>query len=116
MKLGLNIHKGKSKDLKVNTASTNPVMLGKCSLGEVESFTYLGSSVDKQRGTGADVKIRIHKVRTVFLLLKDIWTARDLLTRTKIRLFNTHVKSVSLYGAETRRTKKKIPQKQSRLS
>ena len=60
MKVGLNIHKVKSNVLKVNTASTTPVMLGKCPLGVVESFTYLGSIVDKKDGTDADVRIRIH--------------------------------------------------------
>ena len=103
-KLGLNIHKGKSKVLKVNTISTTPVVLEGSPLEEVESFTYLGSIVDKQGGTDADVRIRIHKARTAFILLKDIWTARDLSTNTKIRLFNTNVKSVLLYGAETWRT------------
>ena len=103
-KLGLNIHKGKSKVLKVNTIGTTPVVLEGSPLEEVESFTYLGSIVDKQGGTDADVRIRIHKARTAFILLKDIWTARDLSTNTKIRLFNTNVKSVLLYGAETWRT------------
>lgn len=38
--------------LKVKTAMT---LIGKV-LKEVESFTYLGSTVDRQRGTDADVR------------------------------------------------------------
>ena len=103
-KLGLRIHKGKSKLLRVNTSSTNPVTLGPNTLEEVDSFTYLGSIVDKQGGTDADVKVRISKARTAFHQLKNIWASRDLSNKTKIRIFNTNVKSVLLYGAETWRT------------
>ena len=103
-KLGLNIHRGKSKVLKVNAGSTTPIMLEGRALDEIETFTYLGSIVDKLGGTDADVKIRISKARIAFMLLKNIWTARDLSIQTKIRLFNTNVKSVLLYGAETWRT------------
>jgi hypothetical protein len=40
-------------------------------LEEEEGFTYLGSIVDKQGGTDADVKTRIGKVMAAFLQLKD---------------------------------------------
>ena len=36
-----------------------------------------------------------------FLQLKNIWSSRVLSSRTKIRLFNSNVKMVLLYGAET---------------
>ena len=69
-KLGLNIHRGKSKVLKVNACSTMPIILEGRALEEIETFTYLGSVVDKQGGTDEDVKIRINKARTAFMLLK----------------------------------------------
>lgn len=68
---------------------------------EVESFIYLGSIIDKQGGTDAYVKIRIGKARAAFLQLKYVWGSRDLSIHTKIRLFNTNIKSILLYGAET---------------
>ena len=103
-RLGLNIHRGKSKVLKVNATSTSPITLEGEALEEVDSFTYLGSIVDMQGGTDADVKTRINKARVAFLQLKNIWGSRDLSVNTKIRIFNTNVKSVLLYGAETWRT------------
>jgi hypothetical protein len=41
--------------------------------------------------------------RAAFLQLKEIWTSRYLSTNTKIKLFNSNVKSMLhvLYGAET---------------
>ena len=50
-KLGLKIHNEKSKLLKVNSTSTHPISIETKALEEVDSFTYLGSIVDKQGGT-----------------------------------------------------------------
>ncbi|KAK3770067.1 hypothetical protein RRG08_043223 [Elysia crispata] len=70
-------------------------------LEEVESFTYLGSIVDKKGGTDADVRVRIGKARAAFKQLKNVWKASKLTKNTKLRLFNTTVKPVLLYGSET---------------
>ncbi|KAK3780034.1 hypothetical protein RRG08_029727 [Elysia crispata] len=69
-RLGLNIHRGKSKILKINSASTAPILLEDVALEEVESFTYLGSIVDKKGGADADVRVRIGKARAAFKQLK----------------------------------------------
>ena len=71
---------------------------------EVRAFNYLGSVVDKQGGKDADVRARIGKARAVFVQLKNIWSSKELSLKTKVRLFNTNVKSVVLYGSETWRT------------
>nr|KAG5701322.1 hypothetical protein BaRGS_006096 [Batillaria attramentaria] len=64
--VGLNIHKGKAKVLKINAAA----MLEGEALEEVENFTYLGSIVDTQGGINADVEVRTGKARSAFLQLK----------------------------------------------
>ena len=97
VRLGLNIHRGKSKILKVNSTSTVSVTLGVEAI-EVDHFTYLGSVVDTQGGTEADVKARIGKARVAFLQLKNIWNSNVLSLKNKIRIFNTNVKAVLLYG------------------
>ena len=102
--VGLKIHRGKTKILKINTDKQIPVTLDDEALEEVEAFTYLGSVIDKQGGTEADVKVRIGKARAVFIQLKNIWSSKQLSTQTKLRLFNTNVKTVLFYGAETWRT------------
>ena len=102
--LGLTIHKGKTKILKVNNNNTTPVTLAGEALEEVESFTYLGSVVDKLGGTDADVKVRIGKARAAFHQLRNVWKSSELPRNTKIRIFNSMVKPVLLYGAETWRT------------
>ncbi|XP_073668552.1 uncharacterized protein [Paramisgurnus dabryanus] len=102
--IGLNIHREKSKVLKVNTSSTSPITLEGAILEEVESFTYLGSIINIQGGTDADIKARIGKARVAFNQLKKIWSCSNLTLKTKVRLFNTTVKPVLMYGAETWRT------------
>ena len=102
--IGLSIHKGKSKVLKVNATSTTPIMLDEEALEEVESFVYLGSTVDIQGGTDADVRTRVGKARMAFQQLRNVWVSRHLSKKLKIRIFNTMVKPVLLYGSETWRT------------
>ena len=88
--VGLKIHEGKTKILKINTKSEDPVTLRGSELEEVEAFTYLGSIIDKQGGTDADVRARIGKARAAYLQLKNIWSSK-VVTRTKIRLFNSNI-------------------------
>ncbi|VDO63570.1 unnamed protein product [Schistosoma margrebowiei] len=102
--VGLNIHIRKTKVLKYNTENTNPITLDGETLEDVETFTYLGSTVDEQEGSDADAKTRICKARAAFLQLKNIWNSKQLSTNIKVRVFNTNVKAVLLYGAETWRT------------
>ncbi|CAH8498299.1 unnamed protein product, partial [Schistosoma bovis] len=102
--VGLSIHKGKTKVLKFKAENSNPITLDGETLEDVESFTYLGSIIDEQGGSDADVKARIGKARVAFLQLKNIWNSKQLSTNIKVRIFNTNVKAVLLYGAETWRT------------
>ncbi|VDO91851.1 unnamed protein product, partial [Schistosoma margrebowiei] len=99
--VGLSIHKGKTKVLKFKAENSNSITLDGETLEDVESFTYLGSIIDEQGGSDADVKARIGKARTAFLQLKNIWNSKQLSTNIKVRIFNTNVKAVLLYEAET---------------
>ncbi|VDO74522.1 unnamed protein product [Schistosoma curassoni] len=99
--VGLSIHKEKTKVLKFKTKNSNPITLDGKTLEDVESFTYLGSIIDEQGGSDADVKARIGKAKAAFLLLKNIWNSKQLSTNIKVRIFNTNVKAVLLYEAET---------------
>ncbi|VDO76429.1 unnamed protein product [Schistosoma margrebowiei] len=90
--VGLNIHKGKS---------SNRITLDGKDLKDVKTFTYLGSTIDEHGESGAQVKTRIGKERLAYLQLKNIWNSKHPSTNTKVRIFNTNVKTVLLYVAET---------------
>ncbi|VDP33643.1 unnamed protein product [Schistosoma curassoni] len=109
--VGLNIHKGKSRILRCKTACTDPITIDGEDLEDVKTFTYLGSIIDEHSGSDARAKARIGKARAAYLKLKNIWNSKQLSTNSKVRILNTNVKTVLLYGAETRRTTKAIIQK-----
>ncbi|VDP39767.1 unnamed protein product [Schistosoma margrebowiei] len=81
--VGLNIHKGKSKILRYNTACTNPVTIDGEDLEDVKTFTYLGRIIDEHSGSDADVKGRIGKARAAYLQLRNIKNSKQLSTSTK---------------------------------
>ncbi|KAH9596739.1 Laminin subunit gamma-1 [Schistosoma haematobium] len=78
--VSLNIHKGKSKILRYNTACTNPITLDGEDLEDVKPFKYLGSIIDEHNGHDAHVKARIGKARPEYLQLKNIWDSEQLST------------------------------------
>jgi len=69
----------------------------------------LGSIISKDNGgTDKDVAVRIKKARGVFGVPNTFWRATTYSNNTKLRIFNTNVKSVLLYGCETWRLTKTI--------
>ena len=98
---GRKVNKRKTKVMNVNSSSDQRITVKGNDIEEVESFSYLGSVVSISGGIDADVAARINKARTAFYSLKKIWSSRQITTSTKIQIFNTNVKSVLLYGAET---------------
>jgi len=103
---GLRISTKKTKVLKSNARSNEPVKVRDTNLEEVSSFTYLGSIVDSNGGSESDIASRIGKARGAFAMLEKIWREGKISLRTKLRLFNSNVKTILLYGAETWRTTK----------
>ena len=77
----------------------------------MESFVYLGSVVDQQGGTDRDVTARIGKARAAFVMLKNIWASGGINRRTNLRILNSNVKSVLLFGCETWRTTQTMQRK-----
>ncbi|VDO69335.1 unnamed protein product [Schistosoma margrebowiei] len=100
-----------SESYRLYTACTNSVTIDGEDLEDVKTFTYLGSIIDEQGGSDADVKARIGEARAEYLQLKNTWNSKHLSTNTKVRIFNTNVKTVLLYRAKTWRTTKAIIQK-----
>ena len=66
--------------------------------------------MDTNGGTDSDVRDRIGKARAAFIVCNKIWKSRKCSIPTKLRIFNSNVKAVSMYGSETWRTKS-MPQK-----
>ncbi|KAK3105137.1 hypothetical protein FSP39_017997 [Pinctada imbricata] len=97
--------------MRVNTRNTNSVEVDGNSLDDVDNFTYLGSIVATSGGTDEDITSRINKARHVFAILKPVWTSSQMTIRTKLRIFNSNVKSVLLYGSECWKVRKDLARK-----
>jgi hypothetical protein len=107
---GLKINLKKTELMKINTTVQSPITVGG-ELIKVDSFIYLGGVVDRHGGTDQDIKSRIGEARAAFTMLKNIWASKNTSRTTKLRIFNSNVKSILLYGAETWRTTKTALQK-----
>ena len=109
--LGLNINRKKTKVMRINARNNNTVQVNGEQLEEVDTFTYLGSIVATSGGTDEDITSRINKARHVFAILKPVWTSSQMTIRTKLRIFNSNVKSVLLYGSECWKLRKDLTRK-----
>ena len=58
--------------------------------------------------TDESVTPRIGKARVAFIMLKKVRTSKEISTETKMRIFNSNVKSVLFYGCETWKTTGKV--------
>ena len=104
--IGLKVNTQKTKSLRVNQGNNAHFNIGGDEIQDVEKFTYLGSIVSSEGGTDQDIVARIGKATTAFNILRPIWRSRAISVKTKLRIFNTNVKSVLLYACETWRVTK----------
>lgn len=100
-RVGLQINSDKTKSLYIGSQQPPTYSLNNKQIDRVETFTYLGSQITTDGGAREDVKVRIRKAQGAFGQLKNIWKSKNLSLHTKIRIFNSNVKSVLLYGCET---------------
>ena len=69
-------------------------------LEDVQDFAYLGSKITTDGDSAKDATARIRKASQTFAMLKPIWKSKQLRLETKLRLYNSNVLSVLLYGSE----------------
>ncbi|CAG2234263.1 unnamed protein product [Mytilus edulis] len=95
--------------MTVNMLNTPDIKVNGEQLELVQSFTYLGSVVTSEGGAEQDIKTRIGKARSAFHRLRNIWKTPSIRKKTKLKIYNSCVTSVLLYGAECwRMTEKDI--------
>ena len=67
-----------------------------------ERFTYLGSDVDSSGYSSPDIRHRIGLAASTMWRLDRVWSNRRLCLSSQLRVYNTCVLPVLLYGSETR--------------
>ena len=56
--------------------------------------------ISSDNGAKKDIKARLNKARGSFSRLRNIWRSKQYSLKTKLKLYNSNVKSVLLYGSE----------------
>ncbi|KAF0026068.1 hypothetical protein F2P81_020805 [Scophthalmus maximus] len=98
--LGLKVNGPKTKTMQINIKSMNLITLEGHALEEVNTLTYPGSVIAVNGGSEEDVKARIGKAGAAFNILTKIWKTKNISLKTKLKIYNSNVKSVLLYGSE----------------
>ena len=91
-----------NKRNRIHTNNRKPLLLNDQQIEQVSEFPNLGSTIskDKER-TDRDVAERVKKSPGAFGMLNTAWRATTYSNTTKIRIFDTNVKSVLVYGCAT---------------
>lgn len=107
-RVGLKINEGKTKEMRINNNNNEDLEVNGGTIERVAKFQYLGSIVAETGGTDEDVVKRINKAKAAFAQLRPIWRSHQLRRNTKLRIFESNVKSVLLYGCQTWKVSKLI--------
>ena len=99
--LGFKTSTSKTKEMRMNSKSREPITVREGVMEVVNDFIFLGSKMQADGDSEPDVKRRISKVSQAFSMLKNIWKSKKLSRNTKIRIFRSNVVSVLLYGCES---------------
>ena len=97
---GLHINTAKTKVMKIKTGDNQPIVIGIDDVETVDSFTYLGSVMDADKGSTADISARLKKSRAAYYKLRKVWASGQYRRKTKFRIYKSNVMSALLYGAE----------------
>ena len=69
---GLHINTAKTKVMKIKTDDNQPIVIGIDDVETVDSFTYLGSVMDADKGSTADISARLKKARAAYYKLRKV--------------------------------------------
>ena len=106
---GLKINSSKTKEMRTESpANTGNINCVGEVLEQVSAFIYLSSLITTSGSTEEDVEARPRKAQVAFSILRPIRRSTFISLRTKMRIFNSNVKSVPLYGSQTWRLTKEI--------
>ncbi|XP_073671663.1 uncharacterized protein [Paramisgurnus dabryanus] len=98
--VGLKINQKKSEVMTINTTTQAPIKINNDEITFTESFVYLGSIITPDGGSKKDIQNRLNKARSAFISMSNIWRSSQYSVKTKLKLYNSCIIPVLLYGAE----------------
>ena len=101
-RFGLKINAEKTKTMTIGKKKEKIIIrLGGEELEQVKEFVYLGGVITEDAESTKDIRKRIGLASAMFGKLRKLWRSNNISIRTKIRLYETLVIPVLLYGAES---------------
>ena len=76
------------------------ITVGGNQLEQVPEFVYLGAVISEDGSCEADIKRRIGLAAGTFGNLTTIWKAKNITIKTKVKVYETMVVPILLYGSE----------------
>ena len=101
LQTGLRINTNKTESMRINAKRVTPFTVNEKDIKDTNIFTYLGATITTSGGASEDMKIRIGKARNAYHRLKKMWNSGQYRRKTKMKIFQSNVISVLLYGCET---------------
>ena len=98
--IGLQISTRKTETMTLNITTPAPIKVNSTDLPQTDRFAYLGSIIRPVGGTKEDICSRLGKARSAFRSMVNVWRSTQYSTNTKLRLYQSCVLSVLLYGSE----------------
>ena len=100
LKIGLKIHKGKSK-LITHIDTTDNIQINGTEIEEVTNYKYLGQTIAMENRTKQEVSIRVNTGWSVFRKYREIPLDRNLPMSLKRKAFNQCILPALTYGCQT---------------
>ena len=91
--VGLKINFQKTKEMRTGVRHQESLERHRKAVERVSEFTYLGSIISETGGTDENITARIRKVQSAFSMFMPVWKEKCIRLQTKLRIFNTNVKS-----------------------
>jgi hypothetical protein len=71
------------------------------SFEQVKEFKYLGVNINEENSMHEEIKIRLMMANKSYYAMKEMFTSKLLLRRTKERLYITYLRPIATYACET---------------
>jgi hypothetical protein len=103
--VGLEVNVEKTKYMLVprdqNAGHNREIKIGNRSFETVSQFKYLGTTVRNQNLIQEEIKKRLNSDNACYHSVQNLLSSRLLSKNTKVRIYETIILSVILYGCET---------------
>src|SRR5207245_2774480 len=99
---GMEISKAKTKSMLVaDKQRVLGIKLANSDIEQVSQFKYLGVSVTSDNSSSIDIRSRLAQAMAALQKLDSLWRGKKISLATKLRLLDSNIIPIAIYGCET---------------